>query len=184
VLVGIERSELASRVSRRAERSRASSNSSEVPAPDAGDDTPADRAALVKRILSIKLFDSAVDTNGNGTGDAEGGKQARGGAWKRSVAELEGEILCGESDRHRGLGMNARQRARGEHVAPPSSAGSDPLTRSLPVHPLCAIQRQQARFPREHGECRTCGGRASASCAFPCGLAAAREGGPLSPLPA
>lgn len=42
------------------------------------DDTPEDRSTLIKRILSVKLFD---DPNG--------------GAWKRNIKDIEGEILCG-----------------------------------------------------------------------------------------
>lgn len=44
------------------------------------DDTPEDCSTLIKRILSAKLFEDA-----------------NGGAWKRNIKDIEGEILCGAS---------------------------------------------------------------------------------------
>lgn len=45
------------------------------------DDAPQDSSIIIKKILSAKLFD-----------DDEGK------AWKRSVKEIDGEVLCGERD--------------------------------------------------------------------------------------
>ena len=44
------------------------------------DDDPTDSASMIKKVLSCKLFPD--DT---------------AGAWKRSVKDIDGEILCGES---------------------------------------------------------------------------------------
>lgn len=44
---------------------------------DAPDDTPDDAAWIIKKVLGAKLWD----------GD--------GGAWKNSVVDLDGEVLCG-----------------------------------------------------------------------------------------
>ena len=45
------------------------------------DDTPADLAALVKKILSIKIFPPPPPVTGD---------------WKATVQDISGEILCGE----------------------------------------------------------------------------------------
>jgi D-Tyr-tRNAtyr deacylase len=45
------------------------------------DDAPQNSSIIIKKILSAKLFD-----------DDEGK------AWKRSVKEIDGEVLCGERD--------------------------------------------------------------------------------------
>lgn len=43
------------------------------------DDEPSDASSMIKKILGYKLFD---DPNG--------------AMWKRSVREIEGEVLCGK----------------------------------------------------------------------------------------
>lgn len=45
------------------------------------DDTKSDSDILVKKILSAKLFEDPGDT---------------WGSWKRSVKDIDGEVLCGE----------------------------------------------------------------------------------------
>ncbi|EJU00698.1 hypothetical protein DACRYDRAFT_108765 [Dacryopinax primogenitus] len=66
------------------------------------DDTPSDSEYLVKKILGLKLFDglphlsesSSVEAGQEETEDPEG---AGGRMWKRSVVDIEGDILCGPS---------------------------------------------------------------------------------------
>lgn len=43
------------------------------------DDDPSDSSAIIKKILSAKLFDEA------------------GEGWKKNVQDIEGEVLCGTS---------------------------------------------------------------------------------------
>lgn len=60
------------------------------------DDTPKDREYIVRKILSIRLFDAPASVTAPDVTEGDELKERqKSSAWRASVKDIQGEVLCG-----------------------------------------------------------------------------------------